>query len=36
MILDSKDAKTMKYIGMNVLGLVVVTLILVTGASIIG
>lgn len=36
MILDSEDTKTMKYIGINVLGLIVVTLLLITGALFIG
>jgi len=36
MIFDSDDAKTMKSIGYNVLGLVCVTVILVLGATLLG
>jgi hypothetical protein len=36
MLLESEDAKTMRYIGINVLSLIGVTVILIIGATIIG
>ncbi len=36
MIFDPEDAKTMRYIGINILSLIGVTLILIIGATILG